>query len=132
MEQNIQDQRIDLLDLLSRFKTALVRLWPLVLVLAIVLSGAAALLLNAGKAQYSLIDATNGSKTKRPAQVYLVAFVLVGYIVFWAAIRNGIVDTAEYIQSYQLRRTNVSLRELFNDENVDAPLFIFFQVVLKR
>ena len=100
--------------------------------LAIVLSGAGALVLNAGKAQYSLIDATNGSKTKRPAQVYLVAFVLVGYIVFWAAIRNGIVDTAEYIQSYQLRRTDVGLRDLFNDEKVDAPLFIFFQVVLKR
>jgi capsular exopolysaccharide synthesis family protein len=40
MEQNIQDQKIDLVDLLVRFKNALVRLWPLVLVLAIVLSGA--------------------------------------------------------------------------------------------
>lgn len=39
MEQNNQEQPIDLIDLLSRFKTVLVRLWPVVLVLAIVFSG---------------------------------------------------------------------------------------------
>lgn len=39
MEQNHQEQPVDLFDLLTRFKNALFRLWPLVLVLAIALSG---------------------------------------------------------------------------------------------
>ena len=69
--------------------------------LAILLCGFGALVLNANQVEYSLIDATSGKGVKRQKQVYLVAFLLMGYIVFWAAIRNGIVDTAEYIYGYE-------------------------------
>jgi receptor protein-tyrosine kinase len=39
MEQKNQDQPIDLIELLVRFKNAFFRIWPLVLVLAVLLSG---------------------------------------------------------------------------------------------
>lgn len=100
--------------------------------LAIVLCGVGALILNAGQAEYSLIDATSGEKSRRQAQVYIIAFLLMGYIVFWAAIRNGIVDTAEYISGYSRIDATKSLSSFFSDDKEKAPLFKIYQVILKR
>ena len=99
--------------------------------LAIVLCGLGALILNAGQAQYSLVDATSGTKSKRPAQVYIIAFLLMGYIVFWAAIRNGIVDTAEYIYGYENITTKIDLKKIFASDQ-KAPLFDLYRIVLRR
>ena len=99
--------------------------------LAIVLCGVGALILNAGQAEYSLIDATSGTKSKRPMQVYMIAFLLMGYIVFWAAIRNGIVDTAEYIYGYENITTKIDLKKLFASDQ-KAPLFDLYRIVLRR
>ena len=100
--------------------------------LAIVLCGVGALILNASRAEYSLIDATSGNKSRRQTQVYIVAFMLMGYIVFWAAVRNGVVDTPEYIDGYIRIDATKNLRSFFLDENEKAPLFKIYQVVLKR
>ncbi len=99
--------------------------------LAIVLCGVGALILNVSQAEYSLIDATSGEKSRRQAQVYLVAFLLMGYIVFWAAIRNGIVDTAEYIYSYNNTSPNLDLKSLFTS-NQKAPLFNLYKAILQK
>jgi len=100
--------------------------------LAIVLCGVGALILNAGQTEYSLIDATSGKGIKRQKQVYLVAFLLMGYIVFWASIRNGVVDTAEYISGYLRLDETRSIKSFFLDDSEKAPLFRAFQVLLKR
>ena len=99
--------------------------------LAILLCGFGALVLNANQVEYSLIDATSGKGVKRQKQVYLVAFLLMGYIVFWAAIRNGIVDTAEYIYGYENITTNIDLKKIFASDQ-KAPLFDLYRIVLRR
>ena len=99
--------------------------------LAIVLCGVGALYFNAAHVEYSLLEATSGEKHKRPAQVYIVAFILVAYIVFWAAIRNGVVDTAEYIYGYEHMTTKLDFHRIFSEDE-KAPLFELYQIILKR
>ena len=95
--------------------------------LAIVLCGVGALYFNAAHVEYSLLEATSGEKHKRPAQVYIVAFILVAYIVFWAAIRNGVVDTAEYIYGYEHMTTKLDFHRIFSEDE-KAPLFELYQI----
>ncbi|MBR0414985.1 MAG: EpsG family protein [Clostridia bacterium] len=98
---------------------------------SLLVCGAGALILNASGTQYSLLEAAEGVKRKKI--VWIVTFFMVGYIVFWAAIRNGIVDTAEYITAYEMRSTNMTLKQIFSkSEDRDAPLFIAYQVLLKK
>ena len=100
--------------------------------IAMLLCGAGALIMNAGNVEYSLIDATTGKRSRRNAQVYLITFVLVGYIVFWAAVRNGIIDTPEYIDGYTRIDASRSLKSFFLDDTEKAALFKVYQVVLRR
>lgn len=100
--------------------------------LALALSGIAAIFLNANQIEYSLLDSNGQVRKKRARAVYVVTFVLVGYIVFWAAIRNGIADTYTYIKSYNQLSTEIDLKELFFSGDVKAPLFVLYQIVLKR
>ena len=103
--------------------------------LAILLCGFGALVLNANQVDYSLIDATSGKGIKRQKQVYLVAFLLMGYIVFWAAIRNGVADTAAYIFKYKSLSLEINLKQLFletDSTGEKAPLFTLYQIILKR
>ena len=91
-----------------------------------------ALIINIYKPQYSLVDATSGTKSKRPSIVYVTTFIMIGYIVFWAAIRNGVVDTAGYIKSYIELDTEINWKTLFESGEEKAPLFELFQIFLKR
>ncbi|MBQ3431232.1 MAG: EpsG family protein [Clostridia bacterium] len=97
--------------------------------LALVLCGVGALILNSNQTEYSLIATTKGEK--RPKIVYFVTFMIIGYIVFWAAIRNGIVDTAEYIYGYEQMSTKINFSKIFDKDN-KAPLFELYQIILKR
>lgn len=98
--------------------------------LAIVLCGAGIFILRASKTEYSLIDATKGDK--RDVIVWFVSFLIMGYIVFWAAVRNGIIDTPQYIDSYLTLNTSQSFKSIFLSDKEKAPLFKIFQIVLKR
>ena len=100
--------------------------------LAIILCGFAALFMRANQVEYSLVDATSGAKRKRATAVYVVTFVLVGYIVFWAAIRNGIVDTFTYIKRFNALSTEISFDALFKNDEEKAPLWKLYQIILKR
>ena len=100
--------------------------------LALLLSGLAVLYLNANQIEYSLLDAEGNVRQKRDRMVYMVTFLLVGYIIFWAAIRNGIADTYTYIQHYNSLSKEINLKELFTSDEVKAPLFELYQILLKR
>ena len=99
--------------------------------LAILLCGFGALILNVGQVEYSLVDATSGKGIRRQRQVYLTAFLLMGYIVFWAAIRNGVVDTAEYIFGYENMTKTIDFKKIFAADQ-KAPLFDLYRIILRR
>lgn len=73
---------------------------------------------------------------QRTRTVKFLTFVMLGYIVFWAAIRNGIVDTREYILSYEALNSNSNFIDIFSktDGSYDskAPLFKAYQLFLKK
>ena len=59
------------------------------------------------------------------------SFLLIGFITFWAAIRNGVADTATYIYGYETTNYQMSFLEAFKS-NDKAPLFNVFKLVLKK
>ena len=75
-------------------------------------------------------------QNRRKNIVKFIAFILIGYIVFWAAVRNGVADTRTYIQSYNLLKSDVGIFDSFirnDDGSLDkAPLFISYQILLKK
>ncbi|MBQ6381842.1 MAG: EpsG family protein [Clostridia bacterium] len=94
--------------------------------------GICALVINLRKPQYSLLEATGSTKQRRPGVVYVLTFVMMGYLIFWAAIRNGVVDTAGYVRSYIEMGTEFNWSYLFESGQEKAPLFEVFQIILKR
>lgn len=98
--------------------------------LALLVCGAGAFILKSSNTEYSLIDATSG--IKRDKIVWFVTFLMMGYIVFWAAVRNGVVDTAQYIESYRNLSPNTSIKSLFLSKSEKAPLFKSYQVILRK
>lgn len=75
-------------------------------------------------------------QNRRKNIVKFIAFILIGYIVFWAAVRNGVADTRTYIQSYNLLKSDVGIFDSFirnDDGSLDkAPLFTSYQILLKK
>lgn len=73
---------------------------------------------------------------QRTRTVKFLTFIMLGYIVFWAAIRNGVVDTREYILSYEALDSNSNFIDIFSktDGSYDdkAPLFKAYQLFLKK
>ncbi len=104
--------------------------------LSLPLCAIAAIILNIRKPEYSVLEHTiGGAKVKRDALVRGVIFVLIAYITFWAAIRNGVADTAAYINNYKSLSTDINLKQLFLDSEqngVKSPLFTLYQIILKR
>lgn len=100
--------------------------------LALLLSGVAILYMNVNQIEYSLLDSEGKVRQRRDGTVYVITFLLVGYIIFWAAIRNGITDTYTYIGHYNHLSTKIDLKYLFTSENVKAPFFELYQILLKR
>ncbi|MBR2589947.1 MAG: EpsG family protein [Clostridia bacterium] len=102
--------------------------------LALILCGLCALIINQRNVNYSILD--DKSQKQRQKIVYILTFVMFAYITFWAAIRNGVADTAAYINNYKALSTDISIKELFfsdKDASGDkAPLFVLYQLVLKR
>ena len=61
----------------------------------------------------------------------VISFLLIGFITFWAAIRNGVADTATYISGYESTNPQVSFLEAFKGNN-KAPLFNVFKLAFKK
>lgn len=100
--------------------------------IALLLCVATAIIMRTKKIEYSLLDATSDKKLKRENIIYFITFALMGYIVFWAAIRNGYIDTRAYIESYVRTKTEFSFSNLFANDEEKAPLYKLFQIILKR
>lgn len=101
--------------------------------LSIPLCAIAAIILNIRGSEYSVLEHTiGGTKVKRDAFVRGVIFVLMAYITFWAAIRNGVGDTAAYINNYNNLSADISIKELFTKPNEKEPLFTVYQLILKK
>lgn len=100
--------------------------------LALLLSGVAILYMNVNQIEYSLLDAEGQVRKRRDGIVYIITFILVGYIIFWVAIRNGILDTYIYIKHYNQLSTKIDLKYLFTSDKVKAPLFELYQIILRR
>lgn len=81
------------------------------------------------KSEYAPVF-SNG-EYKRNKNVMIISFILIGYITFWAAIRNGVADTSTYIDSYKMIRSDTNIIEVFRGED-KAPLFTVYQIILKR
>ena len=81
--------------------------------------------------KYEYAPVFSNGAYKRNKNVMIISFILIGYITFWAAIRNGVADTSTYIYGYETINSNVNILEVFR--GVDkAPLFTVYQIVLKR
>ena len=104
--------------------------------LSIPLCAIAAIILNIRGSEYSVLEHTiGGTKVKRDTFVRGVIFVLIAYITFWAAIRNGVADTAAYISRYNSMPLEINLKQLFFETDrtgEKAPLFSLYQIILKR
>ena len=74
----------------------------------------------------------NEAMSRRTRTVRFLTMIMIGYLVFWASIRNGVVDTPGYIRAYIDLDTNIDVWALFQDDDEKAPLFVLFQVVLKK
>lgn len=73
---------------------------------------------------------------QRTRAVKTLTFIMIGYVVFWAAIRNGIADTNAYIRSYLDLDPNASLVDPFIEGSTvydeKAPLFSTYMLILKK
>ena len=102
---------------------------------ALIVSGIVAVIMYSRQKEYSLIDVVD-KHYKRDKMIYFMAFLIIGYIVFWAAVRNGVIDTAEYIDNYLNLDEKTSILSLWgrDDGRFDnkAPLFYTFQLIMKR
>ena len=85
--------------------------------------------------EYSLTDEVT-KENKRDKSIYVMAAIMIGYIVFWAAIRNGYVDTVAYIQNYIRLDASQPLlapwKQVDGDFLSKAPLFDTFELLLKK
>lgn len=102
---------------------------------ALIVSGIVAVIMYSRQKEYSLIDVVS-KYYKRDKTIYFMTFIIIGYIVFWAAVRNGIIDTAEYIDNYINLDSKTSIFSLWGREggrfDNKAPLFYTFQLILKK
>lgn len=73
---------------------------------------------------------------QRTRAVKTLTFIMLGYVVFWAAIRNGVADTNTYILSYKALDPNTKLSSVFSEgtEFYDekAPLFTVYRLILRK
>ena len=73
---------------------------------------------------------------QRTRAVKVLTFIMLGYIVFWAAIRNGVTDTRQYIISYNAIDPDTKILDVFKmkDGSFDdkAPLFKVYQLILRK
>lgn len=105
---------------------------------AILLCAVLGIIIYALQDRYSIaaIGPSSDSSQKRARVIKIFTFIMLGYIVFWAAIRNGIVDTREYIMSYEMLDPNSKFIDIFSktDGSYDnnAPLFKIYQLILKK
>ena len=81
--------------------------------------------------KYEYAPVFSNGAYKRNKNVMIISFILIGYITFWAAVRNGVADTSTYIYGYETINSNVNILEVFRGED-KAPLFTVYQIVLKR
>lgn len=81
--------------------------------------------------KYEYVPVFSNGKYKRNKNLMVISFILIGYITFWAAVRNGVADTSTYIYGYETINSNVNILEVFRGED-KAPLFTVYQIVLKR
>lgn len=72
----------------------------------------------------------NSSKIIKYKNTIVIAFVIIGYITFWAAIRNGYADTDAYIASYKSLNSQQSFAELWNKGR--NPLWSVWQLLFKK
>ncbi len=69
---------------------------------------------------------------KKSKNLMVISFLLIGFITFWAAIRNGVADTATYIYGYdEMTDPQTSFIDIFKG-NDKAPLFSVFKLALKK
>lgn len=70
---------------------------------------------------------------KRAASAKIFTFIIIGYLVFWAAVRNGIADTHSYIVSYNLCDPDTSIMSMLKlaDEK-KGVLFDVYILILKK
>ena len=69
---------------------------------------------------------------KKSKNLMVISFLLIGFITFWAAIRNGVADTATYIYGYdEMTDPQTSFIDIFKG-NDKAPLFGVFKLALKK
>lgn len=73
---------------------------------------------------------------QRTRAVKTLTFIMIGYVVFWAAIRNGVADTNAYILSYNALDPDSRLIDMFSKSegsyDEKAPLFKVYQLILKK
>ena len=73
---------------------------------------------------------------QRTRAVKTLTFIMIGYVVFWAAIRNGVADTSAYIKSYIALNPNTRLTDVFTEgsDSFDekAPLFTVYKLMLRK
>ena len=105
---------------------------------AIMLYAFIAVVVYALQDKYSIaaIGPSAGKHQQRTRAVKILTFIMIGYVVFWAAIRNGVVDTRQYIASYEALNPNKRFIDLFartdGSFNEKAPLFSCYQLILKK
>lgn len=102
---------------------------------ALVVVALVGLFMNSRQKQYSLIDTVNATH-KRDKAIYIAAFIMVGYIVYWAAIRNAFVDTSAYIEGYKNLDASKSIwsawQRVDGDFTNKAPLFRMYELILRK
>lgn len=86
------------------------------------------------KYEYSIVDVDNqyDRYVKRNKTVYFATFCIIGYIVFWASIRNGVADTLENIYNYEHMDKDVGVWQFFMDQFTNdekAPLFETYKLI---
>ena len=81
--------------------------------------------------KYEYAPVFSNGAYKRNKNVMIISFILIGYITFWAAIRNGVADTSTYILSYESVDPNIGIIETFKSEE-KAPLFAVYRLVLRK
>lgn len=74
--------------------------------------------------------------SRRKTSVSFLTMIMLGYFVFLAAVRNGVVDTTTYIEHYIDLDPNLTFSQIFFGENgeggMESPLFVLYQVLLRR
>lgn len=81
--------------------------------------------------KYEYAPVFSNGEYKRNKNAMIISFILIGYITFWAAVRNGVADTSTYIDGYKMLNSNRNILEVFKGEE-KAPLFLVYQIILKR